>query len=452
MKNVKIIFAIICLITSYSVDATIRAVSVSVNNSTAPENQSFILDVSNRRIDGFRLPIISGASHKVHFRGFLVDKCDRVEICKKNGGRIVRTIRGADLAQYNSNNEGNLEFTLNASDLPRVGKNFNIRIRYAVELNGFDRLDCKVTRRGTITAIEWGQGDPIRLGDNRDAHLRAGTTYRLIFTGTGFGSRQQLFSGLVNNLFNRPNLPFANSNLSCNAAGTRITLGFSPAANTSTEILTDLDILSSVTSLPFAFHIIGNRQSGWGPYVYHRYSSLSNNGDLTNLERIVIRPASSFTQLNLRIDDARNLFVSSAVEGTPFSQDDISDYTLCNSTNASSNIRIISIPDLSVIINNTELSTITQPFVVRLRQGGAVVFEWNVAGMTPLETKTLSFTRPENRVCGFGLGNNVSTNCVRCNDSQSGNIPRWSDSGILVEVDATNAVTEFNENDNANQF
>src|SRR5687767_2680590 len=133
-KNVSVIneitrkasFIFFCLLLNFSSSAGIRTVQVIEGDDTPDnlyENASRELTVHNSRIDGFRLPFISGKSHRVHIKGFTIDLCDKVQICRGNGGSIIRTISGSQLIKYNPGghaNEGNLEFDIIPSDLPGV--------------------------------------------------------------------------------------------------------------------------------------------------------------------------------------------------------------------------------------------------------------------------------------------------------------------------------------------
>ncbi|MES2764790.1 MAG: hypothetical protein V4642_02910 [Bacteroidota bacterium] len=113
----------------------------------------------------YRMPFLNGYDHVVGIAGHLTDMLDRVEIVVN--GNVVRTIRksallysGATKRDHPETREqqrkGMVAFKVNKADLPNLNEDFQIRIRFAVEVAGFDKLDCKVVHgSGQIKSMHW---------------------------------------------------------------------------------------------------------------------------------------------------------------------------------------------------------------------------------------------------------------------------------------------------------
>jgi hypothetical protein len=303
MKKKVWVAAVMIFLLNVTANATISFVKLQAGVNV-PQNLSLNHAVSNKRIQGFRLPFVTGVSHVVDMTGAFLDVCDRVEICNSSG-TVQRTLKGTSLNKFKSSNEGHVKFTVNASDLPGIDADFIIKVRYAVELSGFDQLDCKVAARGVIQSMQWtGATLPVfsthSSGAGEVSLLTSGRVYTLQLNGTGFSNSVQLGDGLRTNLFNNTRLPFTSSDLTVNSAGTIMTITFKPSG--STTITPDLNsFTNNALNLLFAFGGVGNILGGWGPYLIYDYNNLmSNAGVLTDLKQIKVEiPPSGNPELQI---------------------------------------------------------------------------------------------------------------------------------------------------------
>lgn len=447
MKTSVIVFLLAFI--SLNVNATIRTVKLQCGTVNAAQNLGRELTVSSSRVQGFRVPFVTGNSHIVHIKGAFVDICDRVEICNSSS-TVIRTLTGSALNKFKASNEGNIKFTVSSGDLPGVDQDFIIRLRYAVELNGFDRLDCKVAARGVINSIQWiGTNQPLILSVTGGEHsvLKKNLEYTLQFNGTGFGNSIQLFDGKQTDLYNKSALPFTSSNLSVNSEGTVITLKFTPTGTTSFE--TDLENFTNSTSnLLFAFGGVGNISGGWGSYLYADYNNLiSTAGALTDLQKITVANPSDFNP-ELVIFDVKNKFLTNSQQGQQFNAKDLQNFALCNSSGG--NIKITTIPGLVITIKNSGFAA-SPAFNLSVRNFDGTGQQQNIAvpAIPANSSVNVTFNRPENRVCGAGTGSSVNT-CLRCNNVQSNNLPLWTDTGVILQIPAI--ANEQNPNNNTLQL
>ncbi len=458
MKKVIMGAAVIILLCTAVAEATISFVKLQAGSVNASQNLSLNHAVSNKKVKGFRLPFVTGISHVVDMTGAFLDVCDRVEICNASG-TVQRTLKGSALNKFKSNNEGHVKFTVNASDLPGVEGDFILKVRYAVELNGFDQLDCKVAARGVINSIQWvGTTLPVfsthSSGAGEVSTLTVGKEYTLQFNGTGFSSSVQLYDGLRTNLYNTNVLPFTNADLTVNSAGTIMTLKVRPSGTVT--ITPDLQSFTSLsTNLLFVYGGVGNILGGWGPYLVYDYNNLmSNSGSLTDLKQIKVVTAPSGVP-ELSITAVTNKFTTSQSQGGLFTDSDLGTYQLCNSS-ATANVKTTIIPNLSIVISNT--SNMASPATtLRVSSPQNVLLATiNVPAIDRGATVTVQYARPQNTVCGFGTmktpintAANIQLNrstCTVCNSGVSNNLPLWTDSGLILTL--TPVPGELNPNNN----
>lgn len=324
MKTNHIKFTIIMLLCGAllpkQLQATIEKVKLQVG-SGGPQNVSRELFVANSNsnvaadlglcwervpvslgVRGGRMPFRINSSHLVTLTGDWLNTCDRVEILNASGS-IVQTLRDAALTKTTVNGKGQLKFTVPSTRLTGVG-NFELRVRYLVETNGFDVLRCRVVKVGVINFVKWvGPNIPTQTsisGGERSTLIRD-LEYKLEFTngntnGTDFGTAVSLAC-----------VPLQSSSLNItavtvNSTGNTITVTMKPGgtpasfftqAQTITPNLQDFSNGNNfefigisgqdrfATSLPNIF----------GGHVMHSFSTaLSTVGDFTNLKEIVLAP------------------------------------------------------------------------------------------------------------------------------------------------------------------
>lgn len=445
MKKISLVAAVMIFLLNATVQATISSVKLQAGTNV-PQNLSNSLTVSNKRIQGFRLPFVTGINHVVDLTGAFLDVCDRVEICNSSGA-VQRTINSSGLNKFKSNNEGHVKFTVNASDLPGIDADFILKVRYAVELSGFDQLDCKVAGRGVIQSIQWTGSTlptiiPFSKNGGETSLLKSGSVYTLQFNGTGFTSSVQLFDGLRSNLLGQNNLPFTSSDLTVNSAGTTITLIVRPSGSVGVSL--DLEnFTSSTQNLLFVFGGVGNISGGWGPYLVYDYNNLiSNAGSLTDLKRIEAAAPSTFFP-ELKISGLSNTFLSNGNVNGAFSDADLARYQLCNLT-ATSNIKSTVIPDLQIVVENTGNVASPATSLKVTNTAGVQIGTVNVPAIPIQSSVTVKYIRPLSTVCGQGvmktpLGSNVTNNrstCVFCNGAASNNLAFWTDLGLIFDITA----------------
>lgn len=458
MKKIIMAAAVMIILFNAAAEATISFVKLQAGSVNASQNLSLNHAVSNKKVKGYRLPFVTGISHVVDMTGAFLDVCDRVEICNSSGA-VQRTLRSSSLNKFKSNNEGHVKFTVNASDLPGVEGDFILKVRYAVELNGFDQLDCKVAARGVINSIQWVGADlPVfsthSSGAGEVSTLTIGKEYTLQFNGTGFSNSVQLYDGQRTNLYNTNNLPFTNADLTVNSAGTIMTLKVRPSGTAT--ITPDLQSFTSLsTNLLFVYGGVGNILGGWGPYLVYDYNNLmSNAGNLTDLKQIKIVTAPSGLP-ELTISAVSNKFVTNQGQGGLFSDSDLGKYQLCNTT-ATANVKTTVIPNLSITISNT--SNMASPATtLRVSSPNNVLLATiNVPAIDRSSSVTVQYARPQSTVCGQGTmvtpintTANIQTNkntCTVCNSAVSNNLPLWTDAGLILTL--TPVPGEQNPNNN----
>lgn len=444
MKKKVWVAAVMIFLLNVTANATISFVKLQAGSINAPQNLSLNHAVSSKKVQGFRLPFVTGVSHVVDMTGAFLDVCDRVEICNSSG-TVQRTLRGTSLNKFKSNNEGHVKFTVSASDLPGVGSDFILKVRYAVELSGFDQLDCKVAARGVIQSMQWvGTTLPVfsthSSGAGEVSLLTTGRVYTLQFNGTGFSNSVQLSDGLRTTLFNNNALPFTSADLTVNTAGTVMTLTVRPTS--ATTLTPDLNnFTSNALSLLFAYGGVGNILGGWGPYLVYDYNNLmSNAGVLTDLKQIKIETPPSGNP-ELTISTVANKFVTSSAQGISFAQSDLAVFQLCN-TSTNANLKTTVIPNMKITIRNSSNMPSPATTLRVLSSANVLLATLNVPAIDRNNSVTVEYVRAQSIVCGQGtvllpLSSNAAVNastCTRCNNQVSNNLPLWTDSGLILDL------------------
>jgi hypothetical protein len=261
--------------------ATANAANLSnemtVNNSNSNNSAGLGLVFGDRR-----LPFVISVNHLVTLTGDWLNTCDRVEILNASG-TIVQTLRDAALAKTTVSGKGQLKFTVPSTRLTGVG-NFEIRVRYFIETNGYDVLKCRVVNRGVINSITWtGTNLPVitnTVGGERST-LLSNVDYSLQFTGTGFGTTVSLTNwhndilGLVS--------------VDVNSTGTVITMRLR-GANLFQPSTKRPNLQDYANDINFGIIGVGNELGNlFGAYLVYDFNNLlSTAGSLTNLAEITV--------------------------------------------------------------------------------------------------------------------------------------------------------------------
>ena len=276
--------------------ATIEKVKLQAGASSIAQNLSKEFSVQNSNSNnpallgliefGYRLPFVVSVNHLVTLTGDWLNTCDRVEIVNA-AGNPVQTLRDAALTKTTVNGKGQLKFTVPSSRLTSIG-NFEIRVRYFIETNGFDVLKCLVVPRGVINSITWvGTNLPTitNVAGGERSTLNSNVEYKLQFTGIGFGSTAKV-THLPNDIF------FGITSMVVNNTGTVMTITMKPNVSTFTMVSPDLQDFVNGNN----FEIIGTSMPTFNLNVYGAYlmydfnNLLSTTGNLTNLAQIAINP------------------------------------------------------------------------------------------------------------------------------------------------------------------
>jgi len=253
-------------------------IDVQNSNSTISTNLGLVAFSSQR------LPFVININHLVTLTGDWLNTCDRVEILNASG-TIVQTLRDAALTKTTVSGKGQLKFTVPSTRLTGVG-NFEIRVRYFIETNGYDVLKCLVVNRGVINSITWvGTNLPTitNVTGGERSTLNSNIEYKLQFTGIGFGSTVKLTDS--------PNgLSLGITSVVVNTTGTVMTITMKPNVSTAQMGSPDLQDFANGNN----FEIIGVNVPGsnfFGPYLMYDFNNvLSTTGNLTNLSQIAINP------------------------------------------------------------------------------------------------------------------------------------------------------------------
>lgn len=290
--------------------ATITKVKLQVG-SGGPQNLSREMNINNSNsnnssqlglVGGFhRLPFRINSSHLVTLTGDWLNTCDRVEILNSSG-TIIQTLRNNELTKTTVNGTGQLKFTVPSTRLTGVG-NFEIRVRYFIETNGYDVLKCRVVKVGIINFVKWvGPNLPTQTsinGGERSTLIR-NVEYKLQFingnnNGTDFGTAVSL--ACVPPLGDYLGI----TSVSVDAAGNTITVTMKPTfSSTNQTIKPNLQDYTTGTNFEF-IGMSGEDDftpgssilfpNNYGGYVMHAFNTaLSTAGDFTNLKEIVVTP------------------------------------------------------------------------------------------------------------------------------------------------------------------
>jgi hypothetical protein len=248
------------------------------------------------------MPFRLGSNHLVTLTGAFLDMADKVQIVNASGS-VVSTI--TSLTKTTVNGKGQLKFTVPSSVLGSAG-NFEIRVRYFPELNGYDVLKCCVAKSGIINFVKWvGPNIPVQTsisGGERSTLIRD-VEYKLEFTngnnnGTDFGTAVSLACVPVK-------AGFLNiTAVTVNSTGSTITVTMKPGATTNSSfsqaqtITPNLQDFSTGNNFEFLgmsgfndFNFDSSIPNVFGPYMAHIFSTtLSTTGDFTNLKEIVVTP------------------------------------------------------------------------------------------------------------------------------------------------------------------
>jgi hypothetical protein len=232
-----------------------------------------------------RLPFVISVNHLVTLNGDWLNTCDRVEILNSSG-TIVQTLRDAALTKTTVSGKGQLKFTVPSTRLTSVG-NFEIRVRYFIETNGFDVLKCRVVNRGVINSITWiGTNLPTitNVTGGERSTLTREVEYKLQFTGTGLGTALSLTD--------KPDgISLGVISTVVNSTGTIITITMKPPF-VSNAVVVNPDLQDFVNDKNFEIIGISDQPfNRFGAYLMYDFNNtLSTVGNLTNLAQLAVIP------------------------------------------------------------------------------------------------------------------------------------------------------------------
>lgn len=424
----------------------------------------------------YRMPFATGEDHRVTIIGHLTDMLDRVEIV--HGSTIKRTIRKSALVSAGHTDKhggkGMIVFNMDASDLPGTGDDFQIRILFAVEMAGYDQLDCKVAQRGRIERIEWTTQNGAVLPEFETessgttyADIERGRTYSLRFVVFKAPSSVQIGDGITKQMLKQPDATLRKIEGRIMKDTIDVTFRVSEfygLANT----IDDNDDLLSFGIVNLADAGVGNVPGGWGSYLYSRISPTLPNRSaaaplVTNLRNVRIRgfggggggvssrgPISGRSSGQAGQPDITVTIDNAFLSGATFTPEDLARYRFCEADLDQKGQRITGILPLTVKVTNTGTVDIDAPFTVALAGGGnRNFFDDRVETIRSLhvgETFQIIVNRKQSVVCAPRTG----TGCPRCPENLGGNgLVNWNDRGFSVTVDNGLAITESNETNNS---
>lgn len=275
--------------------ATIERVKLQAGASSIAQNLSNELSIPNSNsnnssqlglVSGIhRLPFVISVNHLVTLNGDWLNTCDRVEIVNA-AGNIVQTLRDAALTKTTVSGKGQLKFTVPSSRLTSVG-NFEIRVRWIIETNGFDVLKCLVVPRGVINSITWvGTNLPTitNVTGGERSTLNREIEYKLQFTGTGLGTALSLT--------HTPNgISLGVTSTVVNSTGTVITITMKPSCG-SNPVSVNPDLQDFVNNNNFEIIGVGDESyNRYGAYLMYDFNNLlSTAGSLTDLAQLTVSP------------------------------------------------------------------------------------------------------------------------------------------------------------------
>lgn len=251
-------------------------------------------------VRGGKMPFRINSSHLVTLTGDWLNTCDRVEIINSSGS-IVQTLRNTELAKTTVNGKGQLKFTVPATRLTGVG-NFELRVRYFIETNGYDVLKCRVVKAGIINFVKWvGPNLPTQtsISGGERSTLIKDVEYKLEFTngntnGTDFGTAVSLACVPLK-------AKFLNiTAVTVNSTGNTITVTMKPGATSTSSYSQPQTIAPNLQDFSTGnnFEFIGvsgeddfdsSLPNVYGGHVMHAFNTaLSTAGDFTDLKEIVV--------------------------------------------------------------------------------------------------------------------------------------------------------------------
>jgi len=440
--------------------------------------------ITNGRIEyngnRYRMPFLNGYDHVVGIAGHLTDMLDRVEIVVN--GNVVKTIRKSALIyagattrdnpdSRNPERKGLVVFKVNRGDLPGLHEDFQIRIRFAVEVAGFDKLDCKVVHgSGQIKSIEWTTNNGAELPDiietpsgRRVFKTQCGgrRIYNLRLITFKAPQTVQISDGLNKEILRRDVL--------------RLTKTEGRIMTDTIDISFDEEYISTPNAefgeKPEKFIRLcdseaGNVPGGWGTYIYMGFADnlpgASNTKPYqTNLKDLSLCGGSGGNVSGQLINpgigvsnpapagqpDITVTIESAFTSGATFSATDAARYSFCENLPDEQQTRQTPILPLTIRIQNIGTANITTPFTVAINGGGNQnFFDDRVETIRSLqagEIYQIIVQRRQSVVCARKSGNT----CVRCPDNFGG-VRQWNDRGMRVTVDNGGAITESNETNN----
>jgi len=305
IHKIKSIFLLLTFsaLLAQPLQATIDKVKLQAGATSIAQNLSNEMQINNSNsnissqlglVSGIhRLPFVISVNHLVTLSGDWLNTCDRVEIVNASG-TIVQTLRDAALTKTTVSGKGQLKFTLPSTRLTAVG-NFELRVRYLIETNGFDVLKCLVVPRGVINSITWvGTNLPTitNVTGGERSTLTSELEYKLQFTGIGFGSTISL-TDLPNGL------DFGVTSTVVNTAGTVMTITMKPNNVNQTVAFSNPDLQDFVNGNNFEIiGLSGKNTNLFGAYLIYDFNNLlSTTGNLTNLAQIAVNPRPLFPDL-----------------------------------------------------------------------------------------------------------------------------------------------------------
>jgi hypothetical protein len=284
--------------------ATIEKVKLQAGATSIAQNLSREMQINNSNsnnssqlglVSGIhRLPFVISVNHLVTLNGDWLNTCDRVEIVNA-AGNTLQTLRDAALTKTTVNGKGQLKFTVPSTRLTSI-VNFEIRVRYAPEFNGYDVLKCCVVPRGVINSITWVGTNLPTITNVTGGELSSLTClleYKLQFTGTGLGSALSLIRTPIG-------ISLGVTSALVNPTGTILTITMKPPSVSLTKLVTP-DLQDFVNGNNFEIiGLSGLNTNPFGAYLIYDFNNLlSTTGNLTNLKQLAVNPRPLFPDLRI---------------------------------------------------------------------------------------------------------------------------------------------------------
>jgi hypothetical protein len=294
IKSVFLLLSLAALL-AHPLQATIEKVKLQAGSIASAQNLSNEMQILNSNsnnssqlglVDGsHRLPFVISLNHLVTLTGDWLNTCDRVEILNASGS-VIQTLRDAALTKTTVSGKGQLKFTVPSTRLTGVG-NFELRVRYLIETNGFDVLKCRVVNRGVINSITWiGTNLPTitNVTGGERSTLTREVEYKLQFTGTGLGTALSLTD-------TPDGIRLGVTSTVVNSTGTIITITMKPPF-VSDAVVVNPDLQDFVNNKNFEIIGISDQTfNRFGAYLMYDFNNtLSTAGNLTNLAQLAVTP------------------------------------------------------------------------------------------------------------------------------------------------------------------